>query len=446
MKILLINPPRSPHNAILDNAPLEAKRFIHKKLIGPPLGLITIAGAIVDHDVFLLDMKGQYDLDPQSPGPEALALEWMERTQPDIVGLTVITSEFNVSMTIANALRRGYPSTLIVAGGLHPTLCPQDFSGKPVDLVCTGQAARQFQQIVTAHSRHESFDRIPGIFIQAGKAMMFTGCENPVPDAAGIDFVMPDRALLKPWISTYFVGKGSGPATYLFTSLGCPYACSFCSIWPQFTNGYFQRDVESVIEELKALDDYPVVRFADANSIVNASFMEELFDRIEAESIRKEYVMDLRTDTIVAHPGLIEKMARLGLKVVISGFESFRSSELKAYNKTTSADQIHDAIEILHANGVQIRGNYVVPPHYDKDDFKALADYASSHRVAFAGYTIMTPMPGTPLFEKTRNDIVDMDFDKYNFFNCVMKTKIPLHEFYSEIGNLWMIKKGVETI
>jgi radical SAM superfamily enzyme YgiQ (UPF0313 family) len=446
MKILLINPPRSPHNAILDRAPAEAKRFIHKKLIGPPLGLITIAGAAADHDVSVLDMKGQYDLDPLSSSPGALALEWMDRLRPDIVGLTIITSEFNGSMAIAAAIRRAYPHVLVVAGGLHPTLCPQDFLDKPIDLICTGQASRQFRQIASAHEGKSGFDHIPGIFIQDRSGFRFTRCEDSPADAAGGEFVMPRRDLLKPWISTYFVGKGAGPATYLFTSLGCPYSCSFCSIWPQFKNGYFQRDVESVIAELKTLDDYPVVRFADANSIVSASFMEDLFDGIEKESIRKEYVMDLRTDTIVAHPGLIERMARLGLKVVISGFESFRSSELKAYNKTTSADQIQNAIEILHNNGVQIRGNYVIPPNYDKEDFAALAGYASSHRVAYAGYTVMTPMPGTSLFESMKNEIIDRDYDKYNFFNCVVKTRLPLHEFYAEIGRLWMIKKGDETI
>jgi radical SAM superfamily enzyme YgiQ (UPF0313 family) len=446
MKILLINPPRSPHNSILEHAPQEARRFIHKKLIGPPLGLITVAGAVRDHDVAVCDMKGQYDLDPSSPSPDALARAWMEKTQPEIVGLTIITSEFNAATEIAASIRRAYPQTLIVAGGLHPTLLPQDFAAGPFDIVCTGPSAQRFRQIVEARASHSSFDHIPDIFVNTAAGLKFTYRQDGIIDAASKDFVMPDRSHLAPWLSTYFVGKGAGPTTYLFTSIGCPYACSFCSIWPQFESRYFQRDVESVIEELKTLDDYPVVRFADANTIVNTSFIRRLFDRIEQESIRKEYVMDLRTDTIAENPGLMEKMARQGLKVVISGFESFRREELQNYNKTTAAHQIHEAIEILHANGVQIRGNYVVPPHYDRGDFSALAEYASSHRVAFAGYTILTPMPGTSFYETSKPQIKDHNYDKYNFFNCVLKTKLPLEEFYEEIGRLWMIKKGVDTI
>jgi hopanoid C-3 methylase len=446
MKILLINPPRSPHNAILEHAPQEALRFIHKKLIGPPLGLITIAGAVKDHDVAVLDMKGQYDLDPSSPPPNVLALEWMEKTRADIVGLTIITSEFKAATAIAVSIRRACPLTLVVAGGLHPTLLPQDFANGPFDIVCTGPSAQRFRQIVEAHASHSSFDHIPDIFISSPAGLKFTHRQEGIVDAAGRDFVMPDRSHLAPWLSTYFVGKGAGPTTYLFTSIGCPHACSFCSIWPQFESRYFQRDVESVVEELKTLDTYPVVRFADANTIVNISFIRRLFDRIEQEAIRKEYVMDLRADTIAENPALMEKMARLGLKVVISGFESFRSAELEEYNKTTETHQIHEAIEILHANGVQIRGNYVVPPRYDRSDFSALAEYASSHRVAFAGYTILTPMPGTSFYETMKPQVKDHNYDKYNFFNCVLNTKLPLEEFYEEIGRLWMIKKGVDTI
>ena len=59
MKILFINPPRSPYNGIREHAPKEALHFIHKKLIGPPLGLLTIATSVKDeHDIEFLEIKG----------------------------------------------------------------------------------------------------------------------------------------------------------------------------------------------------------------------------------------------------------------------------------------------------------------------------------------------------------------------------------------------------
>jgi radical SAM superfamily enzyme YgiQ (UPF0313 family) len=93
-----------------------------------------------------------------------------------------------------------------------------------------------------------------------------------------------------------------------------------------------------------------------------------------------------------------------------------------------------------------IRGNYVIPPDYDRDDFKALKDYAQKNKVAYAGYTILTPMPGTAYFEEIKDQIVDTNLDKYNFFNSVLKTTLPLEEFYREVAALWAVRKGKEVI
>ena len=252
---------------------------------------------------------------------------------------------------------------------------------------------------------------------------------------------------MKKWISTYKVGKNPFPSTYIFSSISCPYSCTFCSIWPQYEKRYQQRHIESIIDELKTLDDYPAVRFADANTLVNPQFARDLFRRINEEGLdKKGYIMDIRADFAVKYPDIIELLAKGGLKVVICGFESSRDEELDKYNKDATADMIPKAIEIFHANGISLRGNYVVDPEYDIDDFKYLSEFSAANRVDFAGYTILTPLPGTPYFEEVKDKIVDWNWDKYNFFNCVMKTKLPLEEFYYHHSKLWLIRRGDDVI
>ena len=446
MKILLLNPPRSPENKILEYAPAEAKHFIHKKLIGPPLGLLTVAAAVKDFDVTLIDIKGVYDLEPQAPSLQMLVQQYIQQYKPDVVGVTFIASEFDSGIEIFQEAKRLNPEILTVAGGLHTVLALQDFNHSAVDVVCPGQSAGIFRELIMALSQKKSWKKIPGMYYRENGNLHFTGTSNTLWNAAKENFIMPDRSLLKPWLSTYTVGGNPNPATYLFTSLGCPYECSFCSIWPQFDAKFYQREVESIITELKTLDDYKIVRFADANTIVNVAFIHKLIDRILEEGIQKEYVMDIRFDTTVKHPELIEKLAKAGLKVVICGFESYRDEELKKYKKDSSAHLISQAIDIFDANGIRLRGNYVIPNDYTDDDFKAMADYASSHRVVYAGYTILSPMPGTVFYNEVKDQIIDFDLRKYNFFNSVMRTKLPLQEFYNKVGNLWTIKKGQDVI
>lgn len=445
MRILFINPPRSPHNGILEHAPQAALKYIHRKLIGPPLGLMTVATAVqAEHDVAFLEMKGEYDLRPDAPDPLSLAAEWIERFKPQAVATTVISCEFKTGMAILGRAKAVDPSIITIAGGLHATLCPDDFRGQPADYVLTGQSSRSFPALIRALESGGT-PAVPGVLVQSA------GLRGPaLPDgelaATCHDYLIPDRGLIKPWISTYKVGGNPFPSTYLISSQGCPYDCSFCSIWPQFKGGYFHRSVDSIVEELKGIDDYPVVRFADANTIVDVKFMEELFDRIAAEGIRKEYVMDIRFDTVVKHPGLIAKLAKAGLKVVICGFESYRQDELERYRKSSSAELIARAIEIFHDNGIGVRGNYVVPCDYTDTDFRGLEDYARGHKVVYAGYTILTPMPGTPYYAQVRDRIVDHDLDKYNFFNAVLPTALPLEDFYRRVASLWIIKQGEDVI
>ncbi len=446
MKILLINPPRSPENNILKYAPEEAKRFIHRRLIGPPLGLLTIAASVKDHDVTVFDTKGEYDLVPETPVLEELVRSLLEKYQPGLVGVTAITSEFDFCTEICRTVKTVNPDILTVAGGLHATLCPNDFTDPSFDIIIPGQCPHIFREVAKVKEQGGSFSSIPGILVNTDGELKRTA-GTPAPwDTAGSDFLMPDRSHLRRWIDTYKVGNNPFPSTYVFTSLGCPYKCTFCSIWSQFRGKYFQRSVESLIAELKTIDEYPVVRFADANTVVDEKFMLQLFNRIEEEGIRKTFVMDIRADVAANRPDIIEKLARGGLKVVICGFESFRDEELKKYHKDSPAIDNQEAVKVFEQNGIMVRGNYVVPPDYNVKDFEALAEYADRNRVVYAGYTVLTPMPGTIYYQQVKNQIIDHDYRKYNFFNSVMKTTLPHDEFHTRIGSLWLIKKGTDVI
>jgi len=416
------------------------------KLIGPPVGLLTIASALEGHDVSVLDLKGECDLYNHQIDTMAVVRAWLDKTNPDVVGVTFIASEVPAGLAIFKEVKKYNPRIVTIAGGLHVSLCPHHFEVPFIDIACPGQSSNKIRMIIKVLSESGSFDSIPGILVRKGDAFASTTTDSVPCNAAGKDFVMPNRSFLKPWLSTYTVGKGEGPATYIFTSLGCPYKCTFCSIWPQFDGNYYQREVESVIDELKTLDEYLVVRFADANTIVNVNFIEKLFDRIHEEGIQKRYVMDIRTDTAVKYPKLIEKCAKGGLKVVISGFESFRNDELSRYNKDSGAVSIQDAVKVFDDNGIMVRGNYVIPPDYTEKDFDALKKFAYGSNVAYAGYTILTPMPGTRYYYEQLDNIVDHDLSKYNFFNCVLKTTLPIEQFYTHVADLWKVRKGTDRI
>jgi radical SAM superfamily enzyme YgiQ (UPF0313 family) len=446
MRILLVNPPRSPHNAILDHATDASRPFIHRKLVGPPLGLLTVATAVRHHDVRLLEMKAEYDLRPQAPEPQELLRQHLEAFQPDLVGVTLIASEVPAGLELLRTAKRWNPEVVTVAGGLHVTLCPADLDQPWIDILCPGSSALTFRTLADTLARGGKAASVPGLLVREDGHLRPTPPVAVGGNPATTEFLVPDRSLLRPWLPAYVVGKTNGPGTYLFTSLGCPHRCSFCSIWPQYNGAYLQREIESVIAELKTLDEYIAVRFADANSIIDTTFIDRLFTRIEEEGIRKIFIMDIRADTLAHHPRLLEKLAANGLKVVICGFESFRQEELQRYDKALQVEEISAAVKVCSANGIMLRGNHIIPPDYGRDDFAALAEFAAANPVELAGYTLLTPMPGTALHARSQDQISDRDLAKYNMFNSVLRTKLPLDEFYARTAALWAVRRGTRVL
>lgn len=427
---------------ILDAAPPNARRFVHKKLIGPPLGLLTVAGTVPDHDVRLLELKGEYDLHPDAPPVDVLVRLAMLEDPPDMVGVTFIASEFEYGIEIFRAVKSVNPDIVTVAGGLHVTLCPQEFENPVVDILVQGPAVRSFPELVRAIEAGRSPQSVGGVWSRVDGRLVRSPVRAEFVDEAGRDFVLPARHLIEPWKSTYTVGSDPRIVTYVYSSLGCTARCSFCSIWPQNGGRYLQRDVDSLLAEIDSLDDYEVIRFADANTLVDVRWMERLMDGLQANGIKKFYIMDLRMDMAAKHPRLIERMAKNGLAVVITGIESVRVEELRRYNKHQALTEVEEGLNICHAHGLLMRANYVIPPDWREDDFKALGDYAEAHSTAYAGYTILTPMPGTAFYDEVKDQIVDFDLKKYNFFNNVMRTALPPDQFVEQVGSLWRIRDG----
>lgn len=449
MRILLVNPPRSPHNAILEHASEKALPFIHRKLIGPPMGLLLLAATVRDHEVSILEMKGEYDLCDDAPSPETLLAQWMARIRPDIVGVSMFASETPAGIALLREARRLDPNVLTLAGGLQPQLRASDFDDPAIDVVYLSTSPWPFRDLVLAHAAGHGLEGVGELLVRdEGRLRPTRAGPRKVYDLAGKDYPVLDRSLLDRWNPTYRVGKSPGPLTYLHSSLGCPFPCTFCAITPPFAGAFFQRSVDDVVAELATLQHYPVVRFADANTVVSPALFERLFDRIAEEGFRQEYVMDIRADTAAKHPKLIEKMARGGLKVVICGVESPKQDELDQYDKRLDADAIAEAIDVFTANGVQLRANYVVPSTYDEADFDELARFAGRHAAGLAGYTILTPLPGTPYYKTMLDagEICDHDLAKYNFFNCVTRSRMPVEQFYQRVSSLWLLRRGEEVI
>src|SRR5699024_11645521 len=142
---------------------------------------------------------------------------------------------------------------------------------------------------------------------------------------------------------------------YISTSQGCTHKCNFCSIWPITDGRYFHKDVELIINEIKHMERYEIIRFCDANTFGDLKQAKLLFNRIIEEGLdNHEYIVDVRTDFVIEHPKIMELAYKAGVRVAICGLESIDDEELRRYKKNNTVKNTKEALKILNEMGIKV--------------------------------------------------------------------------------------------
>ncbi len=137
------------------------------------------------------------------------------------------------------------------------------------------------------------------------------------------------------------------------------------------------------------------------------------------------------------NPGIVKQLADAGLGFAVVGFEALTNSQLLAIRKRATVEENEIAIKLLHDHGVKIWGTFVVDSNFTKEDFKALLDYVVRHDIEFPQYTVLTPLPGSDLFDEKRDELMTFDWEHYDTLRTVLPTKLPLHVFNREMEKLY---------
>ncbi len=374
------------------------------------------------HDVKLLDARIEPDYESA-----------FRRFQPDVVGLTGFTSHLNIIKGIAARLKEISPDTFIIVGGHHATVRPSDFNDEQIDVVVIGEGVFTLREIVRALERESGFAEIRGIGIPCRlDGMIFS---QPRPYTNLDDLPLPDRSLSAGYRRQYF-SEWFKPLASVRTSLGCTARCTFCALWNITEGKYLRRDPEKVVEELLTVAE-PNVFFCDDESMCDVKRMDRLADLIAAAGIRKNYFLYGRVDTIVNHPELFAKWARIGLAQVFVGMEDFSDKRLTAMKKGITTAQQAEAVKILDRLGVMMYASYMVDPLYTREDFRQLLAYVRKMKHKYATFTVMTPLPGTELYVAREQELLSRKPELYDMMHALFQTTLPIQEFYMELANLW---------
>jgi radical SAM superfamily enzyme YgiQ (UPF0313 family) len=338
----------------------------------PPLSLLQVAALTPpEHEVAMQD-EAVRDLDLTEPC--------------DLVGMTAFTSSAPGAYDVADTFRaRGIP---VVIGGMHASACPEE-ALEHCDSVVVGEAEGKWPRLLA--------DAEQGKLQPVYRSYDF-------PDMATAP--APRRDLLN---RDDYIAPDTVQATR-----GCGHACSFCSVTAFFGRHVRARPPEVVAAEVSALPGR-VVAFVDDNIMALPRHAARLFEPLVDAG--KKWLGQAST-AVLQNVELLRLAARSGCQALFVGMESLSAAALDQANKRSNlATRFDDLVKRLHGLGIGFIGAFIFG--FDGDDesvFARTADSADRVHLDMPQYSILTPLPGTPLYSQMEsgNRIIDRDWTHYD--------------------------------
>ena len=344
---------------------------------------------IVDEDVEAID----FDLDA------------------DLVGISFMTYNAPRAYEIAERFRKekGKP---VIFGGYHPTLMPEE-AIQHADSVCVGDAEPNVPIII------EDF--------VGGRLKPFY--DTRAPSLAGLP--IPRRDLIQK--SNY------APLDVIQATRGCNRRCTFCSVASFQQYRFRARPVGEVLEELKTLG--PNILFMDDSLTCDRDYAKALFSAMIP--LGKRWFSQCGIE-IAQDEELLRLASRSGCRGLFVGFESLAEDSLHAWRKGSNIGKNYrSAVQRLHTAGIAVYAGFVFGSDSDTPDvFARTLDFLLEANIESLQATLMTPFPGTPLFEEMdrQGRIVDRDWSHYDFGHIVFKPGHLSRETLSQ-GLAWVKRR-----
>jgi radical SAM superfamily enzyme YgiQ (UPF0313 family) len=325
----------------------------------------------------------------------------------DLVGFTAMTCEIPHVYQMADEFRKR--GKTVVIGGYHATALPEEVA-KHADIVVVGEAEGLWQRILFELANGISPENV---YQNDGLAEMR-------------QMAIPRRELLNAKMYTVL-------AT-LQATRGCPFDCDYCSVTKFFGHRYRCRPVEEVVAEIASQPEKRWM-FVDDNLIGNRKYAKDLFRALIPLGI----TWGAQTCfTLTRDAELMDLFAAAGGRYVFIGFESISAETLRSIGKGFNRPGEYAAgIRQLHRRGIAIMGSFMFG--LDGDDvgvFKRTVDFVNATKIDVTLYNILTPFPGTELYENMvqRGRIHDGDWSHYDACHSVIHPKGMTSE---ELQNGW---------
>ena len=392
-----------------------------------PLGMEYIAAALQarGHDATLADLRFSAALDQQ-----------LRKSRPGLIGIAGMHAlETDEVLGLANRVRELAPGVPIVIGGHTAAAYPGPFLSGSVDAVVLDDGERAVPRIVRALEEGRSLRDVPGLAVTDAAHGPFT--TEPDPDAFNLDDVpLPERRQVNRWRRQYAC-LAHRPTWLIETARGCPFRCAFCSIWQLHARSVRERSIDSVCRDFASTGDHLFI--ADDLFWYHPARSLALARELRRRGIRKEWILvQSRVDLVARNPELLEAWRPLAREFdIFFGLEAATNEGLQGLVKDATVDQTAAGIGVARALRYGVTGNFVIDPAWREADFERLWAFVERHELFQAGFTILTPLPGTAYFEEMRPRVRARRWAHFDMHHLLWEPALGPERFFELYCETW---------
>jgi len=405
-----------------------------------------------------------------------------EKVMPSIINenpklISIVVSGTNPSASTMNMIgarkllqeiKKNNCNSSIILMGLHPSALPkQTLLEEPVDMVCEGEGFYTLLDLLSG----VDYKNIKGLWYKERDKII----SNPIAELidpnnlpmAAWDLLPMDKYRAHNWHCFGHLNERK-PYGVIYTSLGCPFNCSFCCINAIFLEHKIRyRDPKKVIEEI----DYLVKNYG----IKNIKIIDEMFDLNEQHVIEicdliieRGYDLNIwayaRVDTL--NDRKLKKMKQAGINWIGIGFESGSQKIREGVSKGKFNDEkIKEIVKMIKDNGIYIGGNFIFGlPNDTEETMRETLNMAKELNCEYTNFYVAMPYPGSKLYEEAVAKGIPLPdswlgYSQFSYETQALPTKYltgaeilkfrddAFNEFYNSEKYLNMIEKkfGIET-
>jgi len=429
VKVLFIEPPKDIW-------------FVMGEYLPPPYGLIQLA-AYLEREVKDVQLEV---LDCNAEKVDWKGMEKrIESSNPDVVASSSLATcnTYAVVKTLETA-KRIAPNALTVTGGQHFTATAQEsLKAYPeIDVIVRGEGERTFAELARHSGKKSALPEIEGVsFRHKGEVIH----NPPRPLIENLeDLPFPGYHLVKSIVHKYHFSIMAGekaPYALIEGTRGCVHECTFCTQWRHWQARWRVKSAKRIADEM----DYCYRTFGSKFIwLTDDNFGTGTRPREIAEEIIKREMSDdvswfvqARCDDIIRNKEALPRLRKSGLNWVLLGVENSSPSTLEGFKKGITPEDARTAVKLLKENGIFAHAMVIIGQRKDtRESIAQLREFANELDPDFIMFGILTPFPGTEIYQEAERNgwIMDRNWLHYDMVHAIMPTEtLSIKEVQEEL-------------